>query len=143
MLETEPNIIRDFVETGMVRVIFSPILDHGPSLRATEAAYCAGDQGRFWAMHDLLFERQGELWGGDLDATLAGFAQELGLDQAAFERCLSSNQHAATIQAQHRRAREAGIRIRPSFRLGERRIEGSLPYPQFQQILDDAVAAAR
>lgn len=143
MLETEPNIIRDFVETGKIKMIFSPILDHGPSLRATEAAYCAGDQGQFWGMHDLLFERQPEVWGGDLDATLGGFAQELGLDQAAFDACLASTQHAATIQQQHRLARESGIRIRPSFRLGERRIEGSLPYPQFQQILDDAVAASR
>lgn len=142
MLETEPQIIEDYVETGQVKMIFSPILDFGPSLRSTEAAYCAGDQGQFWEMHHLLYERQSELWGSDLDGVLAGLARELGLDETSFESCLHDRTHAEAIQRQDRLARDSGVRVRPSFRLGERRIEGALPYPQFRQALEEAVAAA-
>ncbi|HYN87010.1 MAG TPA: thioredoxin domain-containing protein [Ardenticatenaceae bacterium] len=139
MLETEPLIIRDFVEPGHVRLIFSPILDFANSPRLTEAAYCAGDQGKFWEMHDVLFANQGNLYSGDVDPLVRGYAEQLGLDLGTFDQCLASNTHLATIQEHHRLAREAGVRVRPSFRIGERRIEGALPYPQFQQLLEEAV----
>lgn len=136
---TEPEIIRDYVETGRLKLVFSPILDHGASLRSTEAAYCAGAQGRFWEMHDALFAEQSRLYQSGLDETLQALASGLALDMAAFDECMTNGRYAPRIREQHSAARERGIRIRPTFRIGERRIEGALPYAQFQQILAEAL----
>ena len=70
MLGTEPDIIRDYVETGQVKLVFWPVLNHGnPSVFSTLTAECAGQQDPdlFWSVHETLFENQGELWGADRD----------------------------------------------------------------------------
>ena len=66
MLGTEPQIREAYVAKGLVKLVFYPMVDFGdPSLQAHQAAECAGEQGKFWALHDLLFERQRELFGSD------------------------------------------------------------------------------
>ena len=137
MLETEPKIREEFVQTGKVKYVFHPVIDLG-SERHAQAAECAGDQGQFWAMHRLLFERQSSLSGRDIDAALIGLARELKLDEASFTQCLTSGKYAALVKAAHDTAKAAGIRVRPTFSLNGRRIQGALPWPQFQAQLSEA-----
>ena len=87
------------MDTGKVRYVFMdfPLTSiHPEAPLAAEAARCAGDQDAFLEMHHVLFERQGE-WSGRADAgqVFAGFAGELGLEEASFTQCLESGQYTA------------------------------------------------
>jgi protein-disulfide isomerase len=83
---------------------------------AAEAAACAGDQNMFWDMHHVLFANQQAL----APDQLPGYAQELGLDVAAFQKCLSSGRHAGAIRADMRTAQMLGITGTPAYLLGRR-----------------------
>jgi protein-disulfide isomerase len=93
-LETQPRLDEAFVDTGQVRWVFKhlPRKNHARALMGAAAAECAADQGRFWPMHDLLFEGS-ERWSAedaDGEAALHTLDDDLGLDEAAFAACLDS-----------------------------------------------------
>ena len=91
-IETQPALDERYVETGQIMWVFKhfPLAIHPQAPAAAAAAECAGEQGEFWAMHDLLFEAVDE-WSVDPpDAALGSLAAELGLDGAAFTSCLDS-----------------------------------------------------
>jgi len=91
-LEVQPEVDRTFVDTGEIRWVFKnlPLQEHPQAAAAATAAECAGEQGKFWEMHDLLFEQM-EQWAiDDPDPVLVQLADKLALDSAAFATCLSS-----------------------------------------------------
>lgn len=91
-IETQPSLNERYVDTGQIMWVFKnfPLAIHPQAPAAATAAECAGEQGEFWAMHDLLFETVEE-WSVDPpDAVLESLAAELGLDGAAFSSCLAS-----------------------------------------------------
>lgn len=116
-----PRIKGKFVQTGKVELIFLdlPLQMHPHAFKAAEAAACAGDQKKFWEMHDLLFDHQRAL----SPEQLPGYAGELGLDATAFQACLSSGKHAPGIRQHIRIANSLGLRGTPDFVLA-RRIPG-------------------
>ena len=94
---TLPALKRDYIETGKLRYVFRDFpLDrlHPHARKAAEAAHCAGDQGQYWAMHDLLFQHQQALQ----VERLKGYARQLGLNARAFEACLDQGQYATVVQ---------------------------------------------
>jgi protein-disulfide isomerase len=100
-----------------------PLSDVHPHAElAAQAAEAAGAQGRFWEMHDLLFQRQDELELPDL----VGYAAELGLDVERFTRELESEQHLSRVLDDVSSAEESGARGTPTFFVGTRRHTG--PY---------------
>jgi protein-disulfide isomerase len=117
-----PQLRETLIHAGKVELIFLdfPLKMHANAFKAAEAAACAGDQKRFWPMHDLLFEHQDAL----APAQLPGYAAELSLDVPAFQACLSGGKHAAAINSHIRTAHDLGISHTPSYVLG-RRIAGS------------------
>ena len=109
-----PEIKRDYIDTGKLRYVF---LDfplekiHPNARRAAEAAHCAGEQGKFWEMHEVLFSNREP-------ARFARFgehARQLGLDSAAFDSCLSSRRQTARIDRSLRTGLAVGITSTPSF----------------------------
>ena len=93
-VDTQPIIDEALVETGEVLWVFKHLpLDAHPSARvAAVAAECAGNQGQFWEMHDLLFESIDE-WAGDnidVNPALLDLASEVPLDRTEFEQCFTS-----------------------------------------------------
>jgi protein-disulfide isomerase len=92
-LNTQPKVDR-FIETGKVTLVFKNILlkELPQSLAAASAAECAGDQGRFWQMHDLLFAKQAEWAASPPDPRLERLGDELGLDPDRFASCLGSRE---------------------------------------------------
>jgi protein-disulfide isomerase len=90
---------------GRVRLVFKhfPLSAHPHAMPAARAAIAAGNQGKFWEMHDLLFEHQQQLEEEDLER----YAQELGLDLARFRTDLES----AETQRRIERDREEGERV--------------------------------
>ncbi len=90
--ETQPTLDEAYVDTGRVLWVFKhlPLPIHPQATDAAVAAECAGDQGAFWPMHDLLFETV-ERWSIDSPGSvLTGLAGELGLDASDFATCLES-----------------------------------------------------
>lgn len=95
VLETWPEVEKEYVDTGKVRLMvkYFPSLDHVQGFTAAEAAECAGQQGDFCSMYDLLFEKQDE-WSqlDDVTSTFKEYAAELDLDADAFAACLDEGQ---------------------------------------------------
>jgi protein-disulfide isomerase len=141
-VETEPKIKQSYVATGKVKLVYRHLLQLGDgSLRTAEASECAADQGKFWPMHDMLYARQDAVYGTSaLDATLAGFAKDLGLDTATFGDCMTSHKHLQFIQDDYRAAQAEGVRFRPVFDISGTRLTGALPFETFQKQLDAALA---
>lgn len=115
--QTEGQIIRDYVDTGKVRFIFSDYVIIGPdSAGAAHAAHCARDQDMFWEYHDILYTNwAGENTGWASPENLAGFAVEIGLDTGDWLVCMNEAQHVATIQSNNEKAEALRLPGTPSF----------------------------
>lgn len=141
MLRTEPTLIEVYVRSGQARLQFSHILDYAnPSVQASMAAECAGQQGAFWRMHDALFENQNQLWGANPD-THASLAAGLGLDVEAFRQCMDGDAVKNKVIAIDQQAKADGVRVRPTFDIitsggDSRRLQGSPPIDQWRALLD-------
>lgn len=102
------------------------------SPEAAQAAQCAYDQGHFWEYHDFLYERANSLRVGDLKS----YAGELGLDRAAFDQCLDSGQHQATVDQDLEDAFERRLPGTPSFLVNDQRLAGPPNFQTLQQIIE-------
>lgn len=135
---------RDYIDTGKVRYVFRdfPLTQiHPQAPKAHESAHCAGEQGQYWEMHDLLFQKQKDF---SLVA-LSGYAGDLGLQVEAFDACVKSGKHAAAIQQDSQDGTKAGVRGTPSFIIGMSGtgdtisgtiIRGAQPFAKFQQVIE-------
>ena len=91
---------------------------HPHALHAAEAAECAGGQGKFWPMHDLLFENQSHL----KLAQLRGYAERLGLDLTRYVAEMGDEVYLQRIREHMQSGRESGVRATPTFFI-DRRIQ--------------------
>ncbi len=110
---------------------------HPNAQRAAEASLCANDQGKFWEMHDLMFEDQSGLSVGALTKK----AESLELDSAAFETCLTSNKYAAQVKQDVMEGTVAGVTGTPAVFINGRPLIGNVPYGDVAQIIDDELKA--
>jgi protein-disulfide isomerase len=141
-----PVLEREFVTTGRVRWKHVPFVAgmFPNSDQAARAAECAGQQGKFWPMHDLLFARQREWKGsGGSEAVFQAYARQAGLDAARFSACWRSPAAEARVRASTRAADAAFVRATPSFLVNGRLVEGALPLEDFRQVLRAAAGGSR
>ena len=114
----EPGIDQNYVETGKITFVFHdfPLPMHPNAVPAARAARAAGAQGKFWAMHDLLYARQNE-WAnsGDAMRIFKSYADELGLDQQAFNSAVENKTYAAAIDAAVADGNKQGINATPTY----------------------------
>jgi protein-disulfide isomerase len=141
-LQTEQPLIEDYVTAGKVYFVYRTLGDWlGPASQASaEAAYCAGDQGRFWEYHDLLFANQGS--GAFLRDRLRAFAQALDLDEEGFNACLSSAKYRDQVLPDLADGLQAGVRGTPSFLINGELVAGAQSYAMFRQEIEAALAEA-
>jgi protein-disulfide isomerase len=114
----EPGIVKDYVDTGKLRFVFHdfPLPQHANAVPAAEAARCAADQNAFWPYHDLLYAKQAEWENSAQPLTQFGaYAEQLGVDRAAFEACFNSHKHQATIEQLYQDAGQGGANQTPTF----------------------------
>lgn len=140
-----PQIKENYIDTGKVRYVFKdfPLTFHPHAQKAAEAARCAGAQGAYWEMHDLLFARQRE-WASQgqpqvLDSFVS-YAQELDLDAAAIRSCLDSEQFAPQITQDLKEGQQAGVQGTPSFLINGQLLVGAYPFERFQQMIEAELA---
>jgi len=107
-----------------------PFHEHAP--KASEAALCAGDQGKYWEMHKKLFDNQRALEISDLKK----YAGELGLDQGKFDGCLDSGTKAAEVQASVEAGGKVGVNGTPAFFINGRPLSGAQPYEAIAGVID-------
>ena len=140
-MRVEPEIIANEVAAGDVSLSFHHVLDHGDkSNLAHRTVECAGAQSplAFWQMHDRLFELQNEFW-MDGEAIIFQIADEIGLAASAMQACLADTAINDKVTRLDQERREQGIRLRPSFDVNGRLVEGGVPYSVFQQMFGEAV----
>ncbi|MBI5297501.1 MAG: thioredoxin domain-containing protein [Chloroflexi bacterium] len=148
--QTEPYLLNAYVETGQVYFVYRSFGEFiGPESRAAaEAAYCAGDQGKFWDMHDLLFANQtGENVGNFTNRRVTAFAEKLELDMDVFTTCFNGGAYSSRVDQDGVDGRTAGVQATPSFVLsyvvdGQTRtvlIEGAQPFTEFQAKIETAL----
>ena len=146
--ETLPLIAAAYIDTGKIRYVFRdfPLSMHPHAARAAQAAHCAGVQGKFWAMHDVLFRNSSDL----AEARLPAHAKTAGLEEKAFARCLASGRFASDVKKDMADGAAAGITATPAFFVGivqpdgrvkiQRRLIGARPYSDYRAVLETALA---
>jgi protein-disulfide isomerase len=133
-----------YIETGKVQYFFRDFpLDsiHPYARKAAEAAHCAGDQGKYWEMHDTMFTNQGALKPDNLRA----FARDMQLDVQAFNACLESGKYAKAVATDVAAGSAAGVTGTPGFFIGKTKKDGTIlaialigaqPAAAFSQVID-------
>lgn len=156
---TEEQILQAFVATGQARLTYRSmgnfigdnIARYNGSVASREskdsaaAAYCAGDQGKFWEYHDALFDNWlGEDVGSFEPRRLEALAELIGLDMEAFQSCFNGDKYADRVQQDFRDGQAYGVQGTPSFVLiytvnGVEKtafLEGAQPLSAFQTAID-------
>jgi len=151
--DTFSKLVDGYVKTGKVRYVLRnfPLSQiHPQAAKASEAAECAGDQDKYWEMHDRLFTHQGAL---KLDE-LPGHAESLGLDAGRFKECLESGKYLSKVNADLTEGSRLNVRGTPTFFFGfadekdpqrmkaVRLISGAQPANVFTDVLDALVKDA-
>jgi len=111
---------------------------HPFARKAAEAARCAGEQGKFWEYHDLLFADQSKL---DQDG-LMDKARTLKLDEQQFESCLSGEKFKAQIQQDSQDGMRAGVSGTPGFFINGIFMSGSQPESAFENLVQEQLSAS-
>ena len=115
--DTYPTLDKEYIQTGKVKYVFRDLpLEsiHKNAFKAAEAAHCAGEQGKYWEMHDRLFANQNSLEA----AMLTSHAQAVGVDPKKFQACLDSGKFAAAIRKDIAEANKYGITGTPTSVIG-------------------------
>jgi protein-disulfide isomerase len=134
MYSTLKILQRDYGEK--VRVVFRqfPLNGiHPHAQKAAEASLCANDQGKFWELHDLMFEGQDKLEVSGLESKV----ESLGLDLARFQNCLSDERYAAQVKEDVIAGTAVGVTGTPAIFVNGRPLLGNVPYEEIAEIVDE------
>ena len=121
-----------------MRIVFKdfPLPNHAMAAKAAEAAHCAGDQGKYWEMHDRMFANQQALDVPQLKESAAA----LKLDAAKFATCLDSGQYVAAVTTDVQYGTQLGVASTPTVYINGRPVVGAQPYEYFQSVIDEELA---
>jgi len=123
-----------------VKIVFKDFpLDniHPNARKAAEASRCAGEQGKYWEYHDVLFANNDALGVPNLKK----FAADLKMDPTQFNTCLDSGKYAAAVTKDTAEGAQAGVSGTPAFFINSRPISGAQPFASFQDLIDEALEA--
>src|SRR3989344_9209299 len=144
--ETLPQIVKNYIDTGKVNIVYKdfPLPFHPSAKIAAIASECAEEQGKFWEMHDKLFEGQSS-WGNQGPSVsvplFKQYAADLKLDTTKFNSCLDSEKYSSEVDED---MAEAGSYVSgtPSFFIGNKDdgftlLVGAQPYSEFVKAIED------
>ncbi|MCB0191167.1 MAG: DsbA family protein [Anaerolineae bacterium] len=131
----------EYIDSGQIKYVVHPYYLGNPQIGlATQAAWCAHDQGGFFEFQHAMFEQQGQIE-YTTDA-FAGLATELGLDGDALAQCVSDGTHSSDVESARQAATRRGVNSTPTFFVNNQRIEGNVPISQFESVINQEVAFA-
>ena len=142
-LDTKPDIMTNYIETGKANLIFVDIAFLGnDSVPASMATYCAEEQEKYWDYHAFLYANQMRIDNGwaSIDS-LKGYANNLGLDMGLFVSCIDSSKYEKRVSFNTEESQKNGVTGTPTFIIvgpqgQQERILGPQPYPVFEKIID-------
>lgn len=143
--ETLPQIKKEYVETGKVKFAYRhyPLDFHANAEKAAEASECANEQGKFWEMHDKLFENQAK-WesqgAADALTTFASLADEIGISGANLKSCVESGKFEKTVKDDLAEGTTVGVQGTPATYINGLLVSGAQPYSAFKTIIDQELA---
>jgi protein-disulfide isomerase len=109
---------------------------HPEAFKAGEAAHCAGDQGKFWEYHDVLFANQQALQSDSLKK----YAADLGLDAAAFDSCLETSKYGERVRSGVEQGSRLGVNSTPTIYINGRMLSGAQPIETFSTLIDEELS---
>ncbi|HTP87284.1 MAG TPA: thioredoxin domain-containing protein [Candidatus Acidoferrales bacterium] len=143
-LSAYPEIKKNYIDTGKARFYSKdlPLDFHPNAMRAAQAAHCAGEQGKFWQLRDLMGSNPDKLDMGHI----MGFAADIKLDTQKMQECINSDKYKARVEADVSEAMRLGANGTPAFVIGKSAGEGvdgelvvgAMPYSMFDQKLREA-----
>jgi protein-disulfide isomerase len=144
--KTFPRLKSKYIDSGKVRYVYRdmPSPSRGQAVYAAIAANCAGEQGKYFEMHKVLFENGSRLE----NKSYVRFARKLGLHIAKFEACLVNEKQLDEIGKDIQDGQRLGVRGTPTFFIGKIRdntiedpksIVGAQPYRVFNKVLEDVL----
>jgi len=147
-LNTFEQIRRNYIDSGKVLYVSRdfPLDMHKNAPRAAAAGRCAAEQNKFWELRHVMIANADKLGAEQI----TGYAKELKLDLGKFRPCMASNRFKQSIDEDMQEGRSIGISGTPSFVIGRLvdgklegvRMVGAMPYINFAQKLDQALAQA-
>jgi len=158
--DISPLIVETYIKTGKVYFTYRSLgnfisdnisratgIQSSESRDAIEAAYCAGDQNKFWEYHDILFANQtGEGVGDFTHRRLVAYAKALNLDMEAFTECVTSHKYTDRVNQDEEDGKAALAStdrlLTPTFTVNGELILGAYQFPEFQKTIEAALAAA-
>jgi protein-disulfide isomerase len=144
---TEPDVRTRIIDPGLANLTYYdfPLTMHRNTLSASNAAACADEQGKFWPMHDRIFQGQEEWNGEATDAPkpfLKRYAGEIGLDVAKWETCYDARKYQKRISANLADGMRRGVNSTPTFIIGNKMYPSKLSYDELKKIVDSAAKTA-
>ena len=141
--ETMIMIVEQYIDNGKVNFVYKDFpLNGPPSIMASEASYCAQEQGMFWEYHDMIYENwEGENTGWITRDALVKFAKDTGLNLNEFNSCIDNSKYSQKVLENEKFARKINIDATPSFIIFDDvnayRIIGAQSFDKFEQILKE------
>lgn len=124
---------------GKVKIVFRDLPLHENSVELALGARCAGEQGKFWEMHDQLFSNQSVLTGtGEpLASLIYGLAGTIGLNAATFNDCYTNKKYMGNISVDFSDGNALKLQGTPSWFLNGKLLTGYLPEADYFNLLDN------
>lgn len=141
--ETLPQIKKDYILTGKAKLIYRdfPLVQiHPGATPAAEGAECAKEQGKFWEMHDAIFDEQEKLGSGTVQFTaddVKKWAAKIGLNTSKFNQCLDSEKYKQEVEKDIADGSAAGVSGTPAVFVNGWLVVGAQPFAAFKVVIDE------
>ena len=143
--ETEPTLVKQFVDTGILRIEWRDFPYLGPdSTTAAIAGRAAAAQNKFWTFHDALYATEHRVNQGDLDAAhLRDYAVKAGLDMSRYDADMQAKKGETQVKTDLNQGIALGITGTPAFLINGHPLLGAQPKQVFISMIEQAAASAK
>lgn len=145
--ETLPQIKKEYIDTGKAKLVYRdfPLSFHPGATPAAEGTECAREQGKFWELHDKIFDEQEKQGQGTIQFTaqdVKTWASQIGLNTAKFNQCLDSGKYKQEVEKDLAGGSAAGVNGTPATFINGRLVSGAQPFAAFKVIIDEELKKA-
>lgn len=146
--ETLPQIKKEYIDTGKVKFVYRdfPLSFHAGAQPAAEGAECARDQGKFWELHDKIFEEQAKQGSGTIQfekSDVIKWASKIELNMSKFNQCLDSGKYKQEVEKDIADGAAAGVTGTPATFINGRIVIGAQPFAAFKIIIDEELKKSK
>lgn len=140
--ETLPQIKKEYIATGKVKLVYRdfPLSFHPGATPAAEGTECAREQGKFWEMHDAIFDEQEKQGSGTIQFTVDDvkkWAAKIGLNTSKFNQCLDSGKYKQEVEKDIADGLAGGVSGTPAVFINGKLVVGAQPFSAFKVVIDE------